>query len=545
MKWARLRYTSTARELQTLLDTRGMRLSKSSRRTPIFMAAGIGAGKSRFLGRLLAWQDFYNGVPLVILDPHGVTIDNFLDKLSRLSAVVPEGDRQKLWQRIRYVDMSGQSGYVTPFPLYYRLGNESLYTVAQRHIDVIGKLDPYLHTASIEGFSALKRVGTNVGMLLAAMECQVTEANSLLRSPEVWVERARRLDKHEDELAPVLAFFTKHAELADGPRNRQQASYANKIDQFELDKTMRAMFGPNQAGIDWPQVVDSRLAVLLDFRHVHDSERRQFLMMWAYQYFLSFAKFRGPGRHQAVSLIVDELAALFPAPGLVADQFAADLDEMVNQVARNYSLWVTLATQELYQFSERLQKTLLSMTLIQGRTSDPEAAVLLAQRLNRYEPYKVKKWDNVWMSDMLGPYIVEKRPVEFTADEQQLLSSYDFLDLPKFEFLVRAPRSEGDMSGDIRRVSIEGLDRGHFPDEELVAKSRALLARRDGLEQEAVLAELNARVHPGAERQVKGAPSAKKRLPATSSRTSRGKQEGAHSESNQAEVPGVGYSHME
>ena len=88
--------------------------------------------------------------------------------------------------------------------------------------------------------------------------------------------------------------------------------------------------------------------------------------------------------------------------GLVADQFAADLDEMINQIARNYSLYLTLATQELYQFSERLQKTLLSMTLIQGRTSDPDAAEMLTRRLDRYDPYLVKKYENVWMSDLFG-----------------------------------------------------------------------------------------------------------------------------------------------
>ena len=358
-----------------------------------------GLAKSRFLGRLLSWQDFIDGVPLVILDPHGVTIDNFLDKLSRLPLTVPREIREKLWQRIRYVDMSGKLGYVIPFPLYYRLGNETLYTIAQRPIDVFGKIDPHLRTASIEGFNAFKRVGSNVGMLLTAMECQITEAANLLRSPDAWMRRAkRRLDEYGDELAPAVAFLAEYKELTDGAQHRLRASFMNKIDQFELDPTLRAMFGPNRPGIDWQEVVQKRQVILLDFRRVHDLERRQFLMMWVYQYFMSFIKERGPGRHQPISFIVDELAALFPLSGLVADQFAADLDEMINQIARNYSLYLTLATQELYQFSERLQKTLMSMTLIQGRTSDPEAADMLTQRLDRYDPYKVKKYENVWGS---------------------------------------------------------------------------------------------------------------------------------------------------
>jgi len=461
---------------------------------PVFMGAGSGTGKSRLLGRLVGWQDLYRGNSQVILDPHGVTIDNLLDKLARLPRDVPKEIRERLWRRIRYVDMSGKSGYIVPFPLYYRLGNETLYTIAQRPIDTFGKIDPHLRTASIEGFSAVKRVGSNAGMLLTAMECQITEAADLLRRPDVWMKRAkRRLDEYGDELAPAVAFLAEYKELTDGARNRLRASFLNKIDQFELDPVLRAMFGLNQPGIDWHEVEREGQTVLLDFRHVHDLERRQFLMMWVYQYFVSFIKSRGAGRHQPISFIIDELAALFPMPGLTSDQFAADLDEMINQIARNYGARLLLASQELYQFSERLQKTLMSMTLILGRTSDPDAAAMLAQRLSRYDPYRIKKLENVWMSDIFGPYIVEKRPVEFTVEEQQILTSYIFQDLRKFEFLVRMPRSEGDLTGGIQRISIATLDPGHFPNGAMVAEARDLLMMRDGIRISDALAEIKDR----------------------------------------------------
>jgi HEPN domain-containing protein len=464
---------------------------------PLFMAAGSGSGKSRFLGRLLAWQDFINGVPLVILDPHGVTIENFLDKLSRLPFTVSERMRERLWQRIRYVDMSGEQGYVVPFPLYYHQADESLYAIAQRYIDIVRKIDPHLQTASIEGLNAFKTVGANAGIILAALDCQITEAADLLRRPEAWLGRAKRqLEMDGESLERAIAFFNTYADLADGARHRQAASFLNKINQFELDPVMRAMFGPSQPGIDWAEVVARREVVLLDFQHVLDPERRQFLMMWAYQYFMNFVKKRGPGRHQPISLIVDEMAALFPMSGLVADQFAADLDEMINQIARNYSLYLTLATQELYQFGERLQKTLLSMTLIQGRTSDPDAAEMLTRRLDRYDPYKVKKYENVWMSNLFGPFVVERRPVEFTTEEQSLLASYKYQDLKKFEFLVRLPQGEGSMARNLQHISIAALDAGHFPDKALVTKAQRLLMRRDGTPIATALAEIRARRDP-------------------------------------------------
>jgi len=500
MKWIRPKYTATVQEYEARLAKRGVSLANDSRRMPVFMAAGSGSGKSRFLGRLWAWQDFLKWKATIILDPHGMTIDNFLDKLSRLPPIFPFELRERLWQRVCYVDMSGRLGYVTPFPLYYRLGNESLFDIAQRYVDVVRKIDPSLQSASIEGYNAFKRVAANVGMLLAAMDYQITEAAHLLRAPEAWLPRARNARTvYGPELDPAIAFLTQF-ESDKGPISpRLTASFLNKVDPFELDPTMRAMFGMQIPGIDWKEVLDKRLIVLLDFRHVGDLERRQFLMMWAYQYLMSFIRHRGPGRHEPVSLIVDELAALFPMSGLVANQFAADLDEMINQIARNYSLWVMLATQELYQFDERLQKTLLSMTLLQGRTSDPESATMLAQRLNRYNPYKVKMWENVWGSMLGWPQVLEKRPVLFTPEEQQILASYHYMDLQQFEFEARLPPSEGNYTGDTRNFSITALDPGHFPDEELVAEARRLLVQRDGTPISAALEEIEARRQLGQE----------------------------------------------
>ena len=65
---------------------------------------------------------------------------------------------------------------------------------------------------------------------------------------------------------------------------------------------MRAMFGLNQPGIDWNEVVDNRQVVLLDFQHVLDPERRQFLMMWVYQYFMNFVKAARPRAPPAYQL---------------------------------------------------------------------------------------------------------------------------------------------------------------------------------------------------------------------------------------------------
>ena len=133
------------------------------------------------------------------------------------------------------------------------------------------------------------------------------------------------------------------------------------------------------------------------------------------------------------------------------------------------------------------------MTLLRGRTSDPESATMLAQRLNRYDPYKVKMWENVWGSMLGWPQVLEKRPVFFTPEEQQILASYQYRDLPQFEFEARLPRGEGNYTDGTRNFSITALDPGHFPDEELVAKARQILVQRDGIPISTALEEIEAR----------------------------------------------------
>jgi hypothetical protein len=466
----------------------------SARSMGIHIQAGKGSGKSRLMGRIIAWLDFLRGIPQVIFDPHGATIDNFLDKLVRL----PREWQARLWQRVIYVDMSGKSGYVYPFPLYYRFGGESLYQISQRFLDVIRKIDPFLQTASIEGWNALWRAGTNCGMLLAALGLQITEAERLLERPMTWKRRFDQILKSDPELGSVISFFQELQRLIDEEKysvhNRLTRSFSNKIQMFLLEPSMKAMFGSSFPGVDWYRVIDDRMTVLLDFRHEHDIERRRFKMMWAFNYFLDFVKHRGLGRHIPVSLVIDELAALFSVQALAADLFASDLDELINQIARNYSVWLCIAHQEMFQFSEKLQKTLMTMgTHVIGGTSDPDAAFGMARNLFRYEPYWVKKYEPIWMSDILGPFIVDHTSVEFTPEEQFLLRSSEFLRQVRFQFLIRPASGEGKLTWNLYPISISEFDRDQYPIEELTGLAREMLMKYRGWPVNELVAEVDSR----------------------------------------------------
>jgi hypothetical protein len=241
------------------------------------------------------------------------------------------------------------------------------------------------------------------------------------------------------------------------------------------------MFGASEPGINWDKVVDNGMAVLIDFRNVRGQQNIRFRMLWAFTNLLEYILRRGPTRSKPLSLIVDELVYLLSLNSLEYDLLSADMDELINQVARNHMIWLTLAHQEMYQVSENLQKTLLTMgTQIFGRTTDLEAALSLAKRFYRYDPYLVKKEVPVWMGAPLGAYKIDFTTEEFTADEQQLLRSYQFVDLKTYHFLAATTRSEGTTSAQLQPINLEKVDEGRYVDENEVEVIRRYLMKRSG-----------------------------------------------------------------
>lgn len=471
-------------------------LPDDSRSMGIHIMAGKGSGKSRMMGRMIAWLDYVRGVPQVIFDPHGPTIDNFLDKVTNL----PREMQVKAWSRIIYVDMSARSGYVVPFPLYYRIGNEGLYEVSQRFLNVVRKIDPFLQTASIEGWNPLWRAGTYTGMLLSALGMQITEAEHLLVKPEVWKEVIGREVLENPDLESAADFLNDLDKMDARLRNRKIESFLNKITIFSLDPTMRAMFGSSLPGIDWHKVMLNGITVLFDFRHEHDLERRRFKMVWAFNYFLDFVRHREAGRHKPIGLIIDELTSLFSLQALSNELFGADLDELINVIARNYSIWLTIAHQEMFQLTEHIMKSLMTMgTQILGVTTDPDAAIQMARIYHKYEPYWIKKYIPTWASVEGIPQIVDYTTEEFSLEEQIAMHSRKFFDQERFHFLIKTASGEGSVVGKLRPVTIENFDRGLYPDQSLLNETMAWLLEKNGLSIDKVLEEIRAR-HIGIER---------------------------------------------
>lgn len=483
------------RRLARLFDQH-LLLPDGQRDLGIHVMAGKGSGKSRLMGRTIAWQDFRNGHPLVILDPVGATIDNFLDKLRRLSPVEQRGRR--VWQRVVYVDMSGRGERVVPFPLFYRLGHESLFEVAQRYPQVVAKIDPHLASAPILGLNALVKIATYVGMILTALDCQITEAEHLLRAPELWRERIERAVREHPEISPAADFFLgQYVGLSDAERSKLTDSFTSKAAPFALDPTgMAAMFGPSSPGIDFEAVVAKRQAVLLDFRHEHNLTRRRFKMMWAFDYLMSFIKQRGAGReHRPLGVIIDELTELTDVESLGANPFAKELNELINVYARNCQIWLTIAHQESFQVDDYTRHTLMTMgTQIIGVVSDFASALRLAEDFFPVDPYRVKRYENVWARDGMEHIVIDKRAVDFTPDEQMRLLAFYFKRLQPFQFLVRGARTHPQLRSAHVPVDMSRYDRGQWVDEEAVAQIRKGLAIQQGVSAAEALDEIRGRL---------------------------------------------------
>ncbi len=169
--------------------------SEGERRIRITGASGSG---KTVVESMLAWFDWHEcQLPTIVLDPHGTLVDLLL------GYIILEDPRKQpaLWQRVKYVDV-GSREYISPMPLYYRRGTESLFEIANRYPEAIRRIRPQLEAgAPIMGMPAITRLN-DVGMFLAATGRQINEAEDIIRNPQAYkTDILRAQQAYPDELA--------------------------------------------------------------------------------------------------------------------------------------------------------------------------------------------------------------------------------------------------------------------------------------------------------------------------------------------------------
>jgi hypothetical protein len=417
---------------------RSFKIPSSHRDRGMHWVASSGSGKSLALG-FIAFLDFLRRTPQVLFDPTGPMIDAFLFRVARAPAPM----RRFLWSHIRYVDMSGRNGCVAPWPLLFEYPGDSRKDVADRFLKTCRAIDPHLQSASILGYNALVRVGRPVGQILSSLGLQLDSAPDLLDHPKAWLERLNEAEQRFPEVHEAAEFFRhQYIPLSDRERLALSGSYRTKLESILSGPTLRATMCTQPAAIDFDQVVRQRQTVLLDFRHETNELDRVLKTRWAYDCLLAYVRHRGPGRHRPLAIHIDEITELTNQGSLDQQLFTSDLDYLFNVLQRNYSLWITAAHQQMWQLSKGTQETLLALgTQYFGQISDMETAEALAHRYRNLNPYRVKRWENVWMSGIERPFVVEQKPVYFPMEEQTYLAARDFLERDTFWFYVK-PRDQ-------------------------------------------------------------------------------------------------------
>jgi hypothetical protein len=176
-------------EQHSLNASDALALSNSALSLGVLLLGAPGSGKTTWAS-LLCLQHLFRGVPQVLIDPTGTLSEALLFRLLCALQDFPPEEHSTFWQRLRYIDV-GNPEVVVPFPIYNRTPSESLREVAERFIETLRLAYPRLVTQASVTWPALRRVGVNAGMVLAALGYQLTEAEDLLYNTLEWQRSGR------------------------------------------------------------------------------------------------------------------------------------------------------------------------------------------------------------------------------------------------------------------------------------------------------------------------------------------------------------------
>jgi len=410
---------------------------------------------------------------------------------------------------------------VVPFPIYYRTGAESLREVAERLLTVLRLSNPNLVTQAPVSWPQMRRLGVNTGIVLTALSCQLTEAEDLLFHTLEW-ERSGRFAaaiSRYPEASPAVSYFRDHyLPLSRTEKNRLTATFLDHIFPFIVDPALRAVFSARSPGIDWKVVEQKGQTVILDFRNILTDETKRFAMLWVFSTLYEFIKQRGR-KDFPFSVLIDEFASLTQQVTSGVNPLAVLLDEFINQYMRNNNIWLTVAHQSIYQLDEQLRNTLLSLgNYVFGRVATMGEARVLADALFYSDPYRVKRYHNVWghadvpplkignfivNNEDAGYFVLERVPEYMELSEQLELSAQQLCQQHLFEFLLRPALREGEVSRSVIPISIANYLRDsengafQFPDQHLVNTYRKGLAERSGIPVATILKEQEQRLISG------------------------------------------------
>jgi hypothetical protein len=291
-----------------------------------------GVGKT-VLESLCLLVDLLRGLPGVVLDPLGTLSEAFLYRLLWFLSEFPEGGDERLWQRLRYIELGGES--ITPFPIYYQRYGESLWEAGQRLITVLERANPQLVTGSPLTWPASRRLAVHAGMLFAALGYGgLTKMESLLGDTRAW-EQAGEFDEalaRNPQAEPAVSYFRNYyVPLPRSEKNRLAGTFLDQVHLLTSEPTLREVFsGSSVPGIDWEEVEAKRQIVILNFKGIANPAARSFALQWVFENLYPHLKARGR-RSMPFVVTIDEFAHLAGAGPAENKPLAELFDEFLAQ----------------------------------------------------------------------------------------------------------------------------------------------------------------------------------------------------------------------
>jgi len=486
----------------SVIHTDGMiRLPNAALANGLRIIGAAGSGKTQ-LGVWLLFSFFLQRRPFLVFDPTRSLINGFLSRLQQYVSdhQLSDEEQTQLFDRIVYCDLSGQSGYVVPFSLFQRYGEEPLSAVADRVMSWVSGNFASSHSAPIEGYNNILKNLYPACIIAAALqpEIQLTDLPDLFRHPESgrWKQRfAQVLETYPDQTGEAVAYFqNEFSKLDRATKERRLNMLETVLLGCRYMSSMRATFGATTPGLDYEQIIQQGKMVLVDGSGLA-GEYLQQMLNWILLYsFPPFLKARGSGRHQPIGLMIDEISTFYLDAPESMEVFANRFGEMVHVLRRQYGIHpLCVIHQTVAQLHEKIAAHLAALgNQVVGKPADYDSAVLLAEQLFPYQPF-VKRWDPVYANiPDEGPRVIDVRPQEFTRHEILHQQALNLLRLKKLHFLTRLTQTEGGGQGPLRLLNITST-LGPWPDETSISCLCKQLAATSGVPIQQVLAEIQAR----------------------------------------------------
>ena len=374
-------------------------LPNRKRSTHTWVIGQPGTGKSRALESWIL-QDILAGRGVGVIDPHGDLFQHLVLRVAQLAARQPA-----IAERVVIIN---------PCDREWVVGFNPLQSSADMPVERLAWFltDVVLKIWKVDGASAPRMVWLVVNSFVALSELGLTLAD-LPRFLRDVAWREALLDRLSN--AQVQAYFRHDFPKTDGAINQWVQPVINKIGAFTFDPDVRAIIGQRQSTINFREILDRRLIVLVNLpKGIMGEENSRLLAAFLVAQFQKAALARADQRErEPFYLYLDEF-----------QNYTTDNIQEVLSESRKYALSLVMAHQYLAQLDANLREAVLNTagTIISFRVGYHDAMDLIREMFPLPVTATHKEVDFVYLRGWPIPYFQKRQEAVSVAEVAALLT---------------------------------------------------------------------------------------------------------------------------